>query len=137
MNGPALPLLLRLEADGFSIDFRNGRLVVRPAHLLSAPMREAITAHRCELLTLVRICDEGVQDRRRAFVGQLAAGVSVGRLVVRAGIHAAGVCFSCADRLSRPTFGLCWRCALAWRLAAAVPIAADLLDAYDVQREVA
>ncbi len=31
-----------------------------------------------------------------------------------------GICFSCGDPLPRPRFGRCWRCSLAWRLAAHV-----------------
>ena len=45
-----------------------------------------------------------------------------------------GRCFSCGDALSVFRVGRCWRCALAWRLAARVAIPVDLAPALDNAR---
>jgi hypothetical protein len=138
LSSPALPLLLRLEAEGFEFAVDDDRLLVRPVNFLPPDARTQLAMYRRELLTLVRICDEGVKDRRAAFASQLKAGVSIGRLSLGPRLpYTAGRCFTCWDLLERPVFRRCWRCALAWRLAAGAPIAADVAAVYDNHREVA
>jgi hypothetical protein len=138
LNSPALPLLLQLEADGFNVAVIDGRLLVKPIERLAPEVRAQLACYRREVLTLVRVCDEGVQERRELFRAQLAAGVGIGRLAMAADLpYVAGQCFSCGYALARPIFGRCWRCALAWRLAAGVAIPPMVGDVYDKQRVVA
>lgn len=137
-NSPALPLLLQLEADGFEIAADRHRLLIRPADQLPADTRRLLANYRQELLTLIRICDDGVIARREVFAAQLATGVQVGRLCTQPDLpYVSGRCFSCGEPLEKDVFGRCWRCALAWRLAAGVPIAPMVGDVYDRQRTVA
>ncbi len=137
---PALPLLLQLEADGFTFATRGERLLVRPVERLTPELRRQLEVERERLLLLLRICDDGVQARREAFACAIAAtgpGV-LPLLVFRAGVpYAPGICFSCGEANDRAGFGRCPRCALAWRLAAGVAIPADSAAASDVAKQVA
>lgn len=138
LNSLALSLLLQLEAHGFEVLAVDNRLLVKPADRIPVDVRAQLATYRRELLTLLRICDVAVQDRREVFSAQLAAGVAVGRLTARDRLtYVAGQCFSCGDALPRPVFGRCWRCALAWRLAVGVAIPPMVADVYDQQRTVA
>ena len=47
------------------------------------------------------------------------------------------ICFSCGAVLEEPRYGRCWRCSLAWRLAARVPLATASVAAYDTARVMA
>ena len=71
-DGPGLPLLIELEQCGFDLDVRRGELWVRPVEQLTAEQRASIQHHRDELVTLVRICDDGVQKRLLTFKQQLS-----------------------------------------------------------------
>ena len=138
LNSPALPLLLRLEAEGFEVATVDDRLLVKPIDRLPACVRSELSAYRRELVTLVRVCDGGVGGRREVFASQLARGVSVGRLALSADVpYVAGRCFSCGDALPRPVFGRCWRCALAWRLAVGTAVPPMVGEIYDRHRVVA
>ena len=138
LNSPALPLLLQLEAAGFEVAAVDQRLLVKPIDQLPSDLRTQLASYRRELLTLLRICDDGVLARRAMFGAQLDAGVAVGRVTLDASLpYVQGRCFSCGDGLSRPVFGRCWRCALAWRLAAGVLIPPMVGEVYDGQRVVA
>jgi hypothetical protein len=81
--------------------------------------------------------DAGVAERRARFHQQLAA-ASIGTVPVflfRVGVsYQRGICFSCGDGLIAHQFGRCWRCALAWRLAAGVPVARALAAALDAAK---
>jgi hypothetical protein len=48
--------------------------------------------------------------------------------------YVAGQCFSCGDPLGEFVFGRCWRCRLAWRLAAEVWPHAEMGRAIDDAR---
>ena len=139
-DGPGLPLLIELEQCGFNLAVQYGELWVRPVNRLTASQQSKIQQHRDELVTLVRICDDGVQGRLAAFKLQLREPPegSTPDFVFRPGTaYAAGVCFSCGAALSEPRFGRCWRCSLAWRMAAGVPVSAELAAAHDGARVVA
>jgi len=138
LNSPAVALLCQLEADGFALAIDRDRLLVKPLDRLPPELRTQLAAYRHELVTLVRICDDDVIERRNAFARQLGAGVSIGALGLRPGLpYNSGCCFSCGDGLPRPVFGRCWKCALAWRLAAGIAIPPMLAEVYDAQRVVA
>ena len=98
-----------------------------------------IAAHRAEIKTLMGVCDQAVQDRVMVFRGQLDADpTTVDPFLFKTGVpYAKGVCFSCGAGLQDACFGRCWRCSLAWRMAAVVPISADQAAAYDGARVVA
>jgi hypothetical protein len=138
LASPAVGLLCRLEAEGFTLWIDDGDLVVRPISRLEASFRAELRAHKADLLMLVRICDDGVQDRRQAIERAIAGGVPRESAVVRPDVtYVAGVCFSCGVAHDAPRFGKCWRCALAWRLALRLPIDPGLALVYDNQRRVA
>lgn len=134
-ESPALPLLLELEAAGLAlVTTVTGTLRIGPAERLTPEQVAAIHEHRDALKTLALICEDGVQARRVTFVATLAEAESalVPSLVFRPDLpYVAGQCFSCGDPNGRATFGRCWRCALAWRLAVRVPIPAGLAAVYD------
>jgi hypothetical protein len=124
-NGAAIALLMALHDRGLRVTVAAGRLVITPASRLTQAERAAIVQHRHDLAALVRICDAGVQDRRDMFARQLAEAPTprFPAFLYRQGVpYVEGICFSCGDRLPDPRFGRCWRCGLAWRLAARVPI---------------
>jgi hypothetical protein len=141
INSPAVPLLLSLEEQGFTLTLTaNGRLQVAPGSRLSAEQREQLVAQKDALLVLVRVSDPDVMLRRDVFRRRLdsAERTTLPALLYRADVpYAAGVCFSCGDKNGRSGYGRCWRCSLAWRLAARAPVPADIASVLDVAKQVA
>jgi len=140
LNSPALAVLCDLEHAGLDLAVVDGRLRVWPVERLTADHERLIQQHRNELVALVRICDSGVQERLVAFKAQLAKapkGTTPDFVFQRGTSYAKGLCFSCGEALPEPQFGRCWRCSLAWRMAAGVPIPAEQAAAYDGARVVA
>lgn len=140
LASPALPLLIHLEAEGFSFSHDGDRLLVRPIDRLSPELLEQVRRERDALLLLLRICDEGVQQRREVFARRLSEAnqAVLPGLVFREGLpYVAGRCFSCGETTERPTFGRCGRCALAWRLAVGVAVPSDFAAVYDAAKRVA
>jgi hypothetical protein len=136
----ALPLFLRLADEGFTLEAVDEHLRVSPAGHLTAAHRVTIQQHRDALFTLARICDAGVGERQGAFRDQLAAARpgTVPRFLFRGEVpYVRGRCFSCGDDLVELRFGRCWRCALAWRLAARLLIPTVVAEALDEARVVA
>lgn len=139
-DSPGVPLLLELEQAGFDFTVRRGELWVNPVDQLTAKQRASIQLYRNELLTLVQCCDEGVQKRLASFKQQLsrAPKQTTPAFVFRQGTPwAKGSCFSCAGPLDEQRYGRCWRCSLAWRMAAGVSIPAEKARAYDEARVLA
>ena len=91
------------------------------------------------LVTLIRICDQGVQERVAVFRAQLEADpTTIGPFLFKAGVpYGRSVCFSCGACLPDACFGRCWRCSLGWRLAYRLPVPAELAAAHDEARVVA
>ena len=140
LNSPAVAVLCGLEDAGLDLVVVAGRLRVSPVERLTSEHERVIQEHRDELVALVRICDAGVQERLVAFKRQLAKapkGTTPDFVFRRGTAYAKGVCFSCGAALPVPEFGRCWRCSLAWRMAAGVPIPAEQAAAYDEARVVA
>ena len=139
LDSPALPLLLRLERSGFDLLAEGDRLFIRPEDRLTPALRAEMLPHRNALLTLVRFCDDGVQERLQVYRGQLEAAPGTrGAFLFLAGVpYTRGACFSCAAILPVPEFGRCWRCSLAWRMATGVPIPVEQGAVYDAARVVA
>ena len=138
LDSPAVPLLATLVARGCRITADDGRLIVEPASRLTADERRRVREHRCALAELIR--DDGLQARRACFAAQFTATAAprVPAFLFRSDVrYRAGVCFSCEDPLSEPSFGRCWRCALAWRLAAGANVPAETAAAYAAARVVA
>ncbi len=67
LNSPAVAVLCDLEHDGLDLAVVDGRLRVWPVERLTAEHAQLIQQHRNALVTLVRICDEGVQARVARF----------------------------------------------------------------------
>ncbi len=139
LNSPAVAVLCDLEHAGLDLAVVDGRLRVWPVERLTAEHERLIQQHRHALVTLVRICDDGVQDRVVVFRGQLEADpTAVGPFLFTAGVpYSKGICFSCGAGLPDVYFGRCWRCSLGWRLAYRLPVPAELAAAHDEARVVA
>jgi hypothetical protein len=138
-NSPAVALLVELEAAGLQVVERDGVVYVRPAGQLTDAQRELLREERAAILTLLRICDDGVTDRRVAFEKVLseATGATLPALLFRAGVpYTRHTCYSCGDSISQ-SWGRCWRCSLAARLACRQGIHADWIASYDAARAVA
>ncbi len=136
-TGPALPLLLQLEAEGFNVVAAGDRLRVRPPARVTPELLAALRQHKADLLTLLRCCDDGVQARRAVFEYQLAQTLVPGvpAFLFRPAVaYLPGLCFSCGDGLPELRFSRCWRCSLAWRLACRLPMPGDLAAALDSAR---
>lgn len=81
--------------------------------------------------------DVDVEARRVVFAQQWAStrAPRVPAFLFKASVpYVLGWCFSCGDALERLRFDRCPRCAIAWRLAAGVPISAALAEALDSAR---
>ncbi len=138
LDSPAVSLLATLVARGCRITADDGRLIVEPASRLTADEQRRVREHRRTLATLIR--DDGLQARRASFAAQLAAtpAPQVPAFLFRPDVrYQAGACFSCGDSLPEATFGRCWKCALAWRLAAGANVPAETAAALDEARVVA
>ena len=140
LNSPAVAVLCGLEEAGLDLAVVDGRLRVWPVERLTAEHERVIRRHRNELVTLVRICDDGVQERLVAFKQQLREvpeGTTPAFVFQQGTPYTKSVCFSCGTALATPEYGRCWRCSLAWRMAAGVPIPATQAAVYDEARVVA
>ncbi len=141
LDSPAMVVLCGLEHAGLDLAVVSGRLRVWPVERLTAEHEQLIQQHRNALVTLVQICDEGVQARVARFthlIGDAPADVVLPALVFQAGVpYVKAQCFSCGDAIGEPRYGRCWRCSLAWRLAAGVSIPAERAAVYDGARVVA
>ena len=138
LDSPAVGILGDLERDGFRVELTpDGVLMIAPRSRLTLDRMQAVAACKDALKVLLRCCDDGVGARRDLFTQQLAQTPAPGvpAFLFLAGIgYGPGVCFSCGDGLPGLQFGRCWRCALAWRLAAGVSISSALAEALDGAR---
>jgi hypothetical protein len=137
LQSAALPLLLRLNAEGYELQAAATLLRVRPAERVTPELRVELARYKADLLLLIRCRDSGVCARRDVMRRQFDAAPAgrVPALLFRPDVpYVEGRCFSCGDALQRFRIGRCWRCALAWRLAAHVPVTPDLAEALDCAR---
>ena len=76
VDSSALPLLRDLEARGcrLTVTADGGRLIVKPASRLTGEERACVREHRHALATLIRVRDDGVQERLVAFEQQFRRG---------------------------------------------------------------
>ena len=129
LDTPALPLLLSLERAGFDLEVTDdGLLRISPRNRLDEEHVAAIRRHKDALKLLVRSCDDGVQARVAVFKGQLAStpAPSAPAFLFKPDVpYTTAICFSCGDRLPQVHYGRCWRCSIAWRLAAGVSLDSD------------
>lgn len=136
-DSPALPLLATLQARGCHVELTSDTLIVKPASRLTPEEQAAVRTYAQGLAMLLRWCDSGVRARRDVMRQQFdsAPAGQVPGLLFRPHLpYVEGRCFSCGDALQRFRIGRCWRCALAWRIAARVLISADIADALDGAR---
>ncbi len=136
-----MAVLCDLEHAGLGLAVVDSRLRVWPVERLTAEHARLIQQHRNALVTLVRTCDEGVEARVARFkhlIGDAPVDIVLPALVFQAGVpYVKARCFSCGDPIGTPRYGRCWRCSLAWRLAAGVSIPAERAAVYDGARVVA
>lgn len=141
LQSAALPLLLRLNAEGYEFQAAAAVLRVRPVERVTPELRAELARYKPDLLLLIRCCDPGVCARRDVMRQQIEHAPTdcvLPALLFRPNVsYVTGRCFSCGDALQRFRVGRCWRCALAWRLAVRVPISPDLADALDSARVLA
>ena len=134
LQSPALPFLVRLEAEGYELEADEEMLRVRPLARVTPRLRAELLRYKSELLALLECCDAGVQDRRQKFATQLDSAQTtalVPRLVFRDVPYAKGHCHACGELLDSMRWGSCWRCCLARRLACGAPIPAASSTVYD------
>ena len=140
LDSPAIGILAALETDGFRVELTVDNVIrIAPKSRLTSDRMSEIAAHKAAIKALIRICDQGVQDRVRVFRTQFeASSGTVGPFLFTAGVtYTKATCFSCGAVLPEARWGRCWRCSLAWRLAVRVPIPAEWAAAYDGARVVA
>lgn len=138
-SSPVFTVVVQLDHDGFQFRLTpDGRVEVRPISRLPADVRALFVEHQADLRLIVAVAtDPGVHERRDAFrrLIDAAAPGTLPACLSREGIsYRAGVCFSCGDALPDLHFGRCWRCSVAWRLSAGVPVPSSLADALDTAR---
>jgi hypothetical protein len=138
-DSPLFSVLVQLASAGFQFRVRpDGQVQVRPISRLPADACRLMREHPDDLRTLITVAmDRGVAERRDVFRQQLGSvsPPAVPEFVFQPGTpYVCGRCFSCSDALPAARFGRCWRCSLAWRLAAGVPVDAVLAEAIDTAR---
>lgn len=156
LESPAVGLLLDLERDSFRVEVTEADTIrVSPADKLDSDRLEAIRRDKSDLLALVRLCDDGVQERLIAYRTQLADALPprVPAFLFRDGVLAATrVCCSCGDALPPPErrtvtctrtdwssiqvelrerYGRCWRCLFAFRVAVGADLPVAVANARD------
>ena len=136
---PAVGILCDLERDGFRVELTaDGGLLIAPKSKLTLERMQTIAGCKDALKVLVSLTtDAGVHERRDAFRAQLEAAPAptVPAFLFRAGVsYQPGICFSCGTLLPETRFGRCWRCSIAWRLAARLPVSSHLASALDAAR---
>lgn len=135
---PALPLLVRLEAEGFTFKLENERVLVRPVIRLCPEDRALLAQYRDVVRVLLEIAlDEGVQQRLAVFKAQVAQAPAgtLPVLVFTPGVsYQRGMCFSCGAALATVRFGRGWACSVAWRMAVGVSVSPSLAAAMDEAR---
>ena len=122
LTGQAAGLLLRMASQGIQLRRDGADLLFRPVHAVQGSLLAQLRAFKLELLNLL---DEGVESRRRLFEQQLSATAPPAIpafLFCERVPYQRGRCFSCGEALPTRRWGRCWRCSLAWRLAARVPL---------------
>lgn len=137
LHSSAVAVLCNLEGTGLDLAVVNGRLRVWPVDRLTPAHAQLIQQHRDALVTLVRICDAGVQERLASFHHQLAKAPedSTPAFVFQPGVpYTKGICFSCGAPFPELRYGRCWRCSWAWRMAVGVSIPALFGTAHDTAR---
>ena len=138
-NSAAFPLFITLQEQGFEFQVTGGALFIKPVDRVTKELRVKLRQHKPTLITLVRVWDQGVQDRVEVFRAQLEADpTTIGPFLFTAGVpYSKGICFSCGAGLPDACFGRCSRCSLAWRLAYRLPVPAELGAAHDEARVLA
>ena len=80
-DSAALPLLFTLQEQGFELRVTNGALFIKPVDRVTLELRAQLRQHKPALMTLVCVCEQGVQDRVTVFRAQLEASPHDGRPV--------------------------------------------------------
>jgi hypothetical protein len=139
---PLFGSFLELARQGFEFAlWPDGTVQVRPIERLPADTRALMQRHPDDLRLLVSIlADDEVQRRRSAFDAQLAV-TPAPRLppfLLQHGLpYVPGRCFSCDEALLTRSYGRCWRCSLAWRLACRLPLTEPVAEALDAAKVIA
>ena len=139
LDSPAIGILHALEKDGFRVELTADNVIrIAPKSRLTTARMTEIAAHKTDIKTLIRACDQGVRDRVEVFRAQLEAPGTVGPFLFTAGVpYTKAICFSSGAALLEPRYGRCRRCSLAWRMAVRVPMPAESAAAYDGARVMA
>ena len=70
-DSAAFPLFITLQEQGFEFQVTGGALFIKPVDRVTPDLRVKLRQHKPALITLVRVCDQGVQDRVTVFRAQL------------------------------------------------------------------
>jgi hypothetical protein len=124
LHGSAVAVACALEAAGLELMADGDRLVVRPRAVITPDLDRLIRSHKHDLLSLLRMLDDGVIARREQFTAEwrrIFSSTAWPRFIYRRDVpYVAGYCFSCGDANDK-VWGRWWRCRLAWRLAVGYP----------------
>ena len=91
----ALPLLITLQEQGFDLRVTDGALFIKPVDRVTPELRAQLRQLKPVLITLVCVCDQGVQDRVAVYRAQLEADpTTVGPFLYTGVPYTKGVCFS-------------------------------------------
>ena len=105
----AVELLTDLRERGLRLRAEGERLLVAPKGALTPEIRDALVAHKSEILPLLQAQDPEVQWRLDAMRGQVPTSGPIPFLVARDIQPAPGACQSCGDALNP---GQPYRCRL-------------------------
>jgi hypothetical protein len=153
LRSPALLLLLDLAADGVHARLDGDEVLLSPPERVTPAQREVLAQHLDAARALVPLLTqpevdkralatalEVVQSRLDAFRVQVGAAPveTTPAFLFKADVpYVPFSCFSCGDDTGLSTYGRCWNCKLAMRLASRLPMAADLAAVMDSSRVVA
>ena len=117
----AVELLTQLRQRGLTIVAEEGRLRIGPKAGLTPELREALIAHKSEILPLLQ--EKEIFWRVEAMSHQVRSRGSIPFLVARETPFVGGRCLSCGDALSEGQLYRCQPC-----MQAAIAVISHRLD---------
>ncbi len=105
-------LLIELKARGVSLEVDGDRLRVdAPKGAVTPELREALAAHKAEVLALLTITEDEIDWRVKAMLPQVPASGAIPFLVARPDSKSeAGYCLSCGEWLKQGEPNRCTLC---------------------------
>ena len=119
----ASELLMTLRDRGIQLEAQGDKLRYYPASAVGVELREALAAHKAEVLALLKVNDEEIAWRIKAMIPQIPDTGPIPLLIARAGIETTqGQCVSCGNWLQTGDGFICTLCGRAKSLALEIAI---------------